>query len=77
METNLTPKHHRLRQTFSLLDLSSLSISSVGPAFSISATAGVMVAYSGIYSLLAVVLVAIPFLLSAFIFRVLNQHFPH
>ncbi|PWI58729.1 APC family permease [Sulfoacidibacillus thermotolerans] len=77
METKLKHEHHRLRQTFSLFDLSSLSISSVGPAFSISAAAGVMVAYSGIYSLLAIVLVAIPFLLSAFIFRVLNQHFPH
>ncbi|MCI0183074.1 APC family permease [Sulfoacidibacillus ferrooxidans] len=70
-------KHHNLKQTFSLLDLSSLSISSVGPAFSISAAAGVMVAYSGIYSLLAILLVAIPFILSSFIFRVLNQHFPH
>ncbi len=69
--------HRGLHRTFSLIDLSSLSISSVGPAFSISAAAGVMVGYSGIYSLLAILLVAIPFILSSFIFRVLNQHFPH
>lgn len=67
----------RLRQTFSLFDLSSLSISSVAPAFSISATTGVMVGYSGIYSLLAILLIALPFLISSFTFRVLNRHFPH
>lgn len=66
----------RLQQTYSLLDLSSLSISSVGPAFSISAAAGVMIGYSGLYSLLAMALIALPFLVSAFIFRMLNQHFP-
>ena len=67
----------RLRQTFSLLDLSSLSISSVAPAFSISATIGVMVGYSGVYSILAIVLIALPFLISSYTFRVLNRHFPH
>ncbi|MCY0875870.1 MAG: APC family permease [Firmicutes bacterium] len=66
----------KLRRTYSLLDLSSLSISSVGPAFSISAAAGVMIGYSGLYSLLAVALIALPFLVSAFIFRMLNHHFP-
>ena len=65
-----------LRRTLSLADLSSLSISSVGPAFSISAAAGVMVGYSGSYSLLAILLIALPFLLSSVVFRLLNQHFP-
>jgi len=69
-------KDSKLHQSLSLFDLSSLSISSVGPAFSVSAAAGVMVGYSGIYSLLAIVLIAFPFLISAFVFRVLNQHFP-
>ncbi|MHB1628479.1 MAG: APC family permease [Bacilli bacterium] len=65
-----------LKQAYSLWDLCSLSISSVGPAFSISAAAGVMIGYSGIYSLLALLLIAAPFIVSAFIFRVLNRHFP-
>ncbi|WP_258112637.1 APC family permease [Alicyclobacillus sp. SP_1] len=67
----------RMRQTFSLFDLSSLSISSVAPAFSISATAGVMVADSGMYSVLGILLIALPFLISAYTFRMLNRHFPH
>ena len=65
-----------LRKTLSLADLSSLSVSSVGPAFSISAAAGVMAGYSGSYSLLAILLIALPFLLSSVVFRLLNQHFP-
>ncbi|MDP9727983.1 amino acid transporter [Alicyclobacillus tengchongensis] len=69
-------RSQRLRQTFNLLDLSSLSISSVAPAFSISATTGIMIGYSGIYSLLAILLIAIPFIVSSFTFRTLNRHFP-
>ena len=76
MATEIKRNPRTLRRTFSLIDLSSLSLSSVGPAFSISAAAGVMIGYSGIYSLLAIFLIAIPFIISAFIFRVLNQHFP-
>jgi len=69
-------KDKSLHRTFTLWDLSSLSISSVGPAFSISAAAGVMIGYSGVYSLMAMLLIAIPFVLSAFIFRMLNRSFP-
>ncbi len=67
----------RLQRTLSLTDLTSLAISSVGPAFSISATAGVMVLYSGIYSLVSIALIAFPFIISAVVFRLLNQHFPN
>ncbi len=73
-ETGRNPR--TLRRTFSLIDLGSLSLSSVGPAFSVSAAAGVMIGYSGVYSLAAIFLISVPFITSAFIFRVLNQHFP-
>ncbi|HUY97163.1 MAG TPA: APC family permease [Verrucomicrobiae bacterium] len=67
----------RLRQSFHLLDLTSLSISSVGPLFSIAATGGVMAAASGWWTLAAIGLIAVPFIISAFVFRLLNRHFPH
>ncbi|MHB1955934.1 MAG: APC family permease [Sulfobacillus sp.] len=76
MSTETSRNPRTLRRTFSLIDLGSLSLSSVGPAFSISAAAGVMIGYSGIYSMAAIFLISIPFIISAFIFRVLNQHFP-
>lgn len=66
-----------MARTFHLLDLSSLSISSVGPLFSIAATGGVMAAASGYYTVLAIVLISVPFIISAFVFRLLNRHFPH
>ncbi|KUO96164.1 APC family permease [Ferroacidibacillus organovorans] len=77
LESQSRKPSRRLRQTFSLFDLSSLSISSVAPAFSISATTGVMVGYSGVYSILGILLLALPFLISSYTFRVLNRHFPH
>ncbi|HUY61081.1 MAG TPA: APC family permease [Candidatus Dormibacteraeota bacterium] len=66
-----------MARTFHLLDLSSLSISSVGPLFSIAATGGVMAAASGYYTVLAIMLISVPFIISAFVFRLLNRHFPH
>ncbi len=66
-----------MARTFHLLDLSSLSISSVGPLFSIAATGGVLAAASGYYTVLAILLISIPFITSAFVFRLLNRHFPH
>ncbi len=66
-----------LRRSFQLLDLTSLSISSVGPLFSIAATGGVMAAASGWWTLAAIGLIAVPFIISAFVFRLLNRHFPH
>ena len=68
---------HSLLRSFQLLDLTSLSISSVGPLFSIAATGGVMAAASGWWTLPAIGLIAIPFVISAFVFRLLNRHFPH
>ncbi|UOF92813.1 APC family permease [Fodinisporobacter ferrooxydans] len=56
--------------------MSSLSISSVGPAFSIAAAGGVMIGYSGSFSLVAILLIALPSVLNSLIFRLLNQHFP-
>jgi amino acid transporter len=67
----------RLEQVFHLRDLVSLSVSSVGPLFSIAATGGVMAANAGLWTVPAVVFIAVPFVISAFVFRLLNEHFPH
>ena len=76
-----TPVHAgdggRLKQVFRLRDLVALSVSSVGPLFSIAATGGVMAANAGLWTLPAIGLIAVPFIISAFVFRLLNQHFPH
>jgi len=72
------PEHEgRLHQVFHLRDLVSLSVSSVGPLFSIAATGGVMAANAGLWTLPAIAVIAVPFMISAFVFRLLNQHFPH
>ena len=67
----------RLQQVFHLRDLVALSVSSVGPLFSIAATGGVMAANAGLWTVPAIGIIAIPFIISAFVFRLLNQHFPH
>ncbi|SMC05152.1 amino acid/polyamine/organocation transporter, APC superfamily [Sulfobacillus thermosulfidooxidans DSM 9293] len=67
----------RFRQVFHLTDLTSLSISSVGPLFSIAAAGGVMIELAGSDVMWAILIIAIPLLASAFIFRLLNQHFPN
>ncbi len=66
-----------LRQSFRLGDLVPLSVSSVGPMFSVAATGGVMAAQAGWWTLPAIGVLAIPFVLSSFVFRLLNRHFPH
>lgn len=66
-----------LQQFFHRNDLFSLSVSSVGPLFSVAATGGVMVAQAGWWTLPALAVIAVPFLISGFIFRLLNEHFPH
>jgi amino acid transporter len=68
---------HRLAQSFHLGDLIPLSVSSVGPMFSVAATGGVMAAQAGWWSLPAIGIVAVPFIISSFVFRLLNRHFPH
>jgi amino acid transporter len=70
------PAGRVLGRVFRLGDLVSLSVSSAGPLFSIAATGGVMAANAGLYTLPAILLLAGPFLVSAFIFRLLNRHFP-
>ncbi len=45
--------------------------------FSVAATGGVMAAQAGWWSLLAIGILAVPFIISSFLFRLLNQHFPH
>ncbi len=67
----------RLAQLFRLGDLVPLSVSSVGPLFSVAATGGVMVAYAGWWTLPAIAALALPFIIASFVFRLLNQHFPH
>ncbi len=67
----------KFQQVFRLSDLTSLSISSVGPLFSIAAAGGVMIHLAGPDVMIAVIIIAIPLLASAFIFRLLNQHFPN
>ncbi len=74
---SLVERDGELRQDFHLRDLVSLSVSSVGPLFSIAATGGVMAANAGLWTLPAILIIAVPFLISAFVFRLLNQHFPH
>ncbi len=69
--------HRRLEQVFHLRDLVALSVSSVGPLFSIAATGGVMAANAGLWTVPAILIIAVPFIISAFVFRLLNQHFPH
>jgi amino acid transporter len=68
---------HRLAQSFYLRDLVPLSVSSVGPMFSVAATGGVMAAEAGWWTLPAIAILAIPFIVSSFVFRLLNRHFPH
>ncbi len=72
-----TSDEPRLRQSFHLWDLVPLSVSSVGPLFSVAATGGVMAAQAGWWTLPAIVILAVPFIISSFVFRLLNQHFPH
>ncbi len=67
----------RLRQSFRIWDLVPLSVSSVGPLFSVAATGGVMAADAGWWTLPAIAILALPFIVSSFVFRLLNRHFPH
>ena len=71
------PETASLNQTLRLRDLVPLSVSSVGPIFSVAATGGVMAADAGWWTLPAIAVLAVPFVISAFVFRMLNQHFPH
>jgi amino acid transporter len=67
----------RLSQVFHMFDLFPLSVSSIGPVFSVAATGGVMAADAGWWTLPAVAILALPFVISGFVFRLLNRHFPH
>lgn len=67
----------KLAQSFHLFDLVPLSVSSVGPMFSVAATGGVMAAQAGWWTLPAIAVLAVPFIVSSFVFRLLNRHFPH
>lgn len=74
--TGQRPPGH-LSQVLHLRDLVALSVSSVGPLFSIAATGGVMAADAGVWTIPAIGVLAVPFLISAFVFRLLNRHYPH
>lgn len=75
-ETSSKPASE-LRRVLRVGDLVSLSVSSVGPLFSVAATGGVMAAQAGWWTLPAIGIIAIPFIISGFVFRLLNRHFPH
>jgi amino acid transporter len=68
---------HSLRQVFNAFDLFPLSVSSIGPVFSIAATGGLMAALAGIWTLVAILALAIPFIISGLVFKTLNKHFPN
>ncbi len=70
-------RHNKLAQVLHLGDLFPLSVSSIGPVFSVAATGGVMAADAGWWTLPAIAILALPFVISGFIFRLLNRHFPH
>ena len=76
MPSDLLADEPRLAQAFRLRDLVPLSVSSVGPMFSVAATGGVMAAEAGWWTLPAVAILAVPFIISSFVFRLLNRHFP-
>ena len=71
------PGSGNLKQSLHIRDLVALSVSSVGPLFSIAATGGVMAASAGLWTIPSIGLIAIPFIVAAFVFRLLNRHFPH
>ena len=66
----------QLRRDFALFDLVTLSLSSIGPVFSVMAAGAVLLVDSGGHVIWLIGLAAIPFVSSSFIFRLLNQHFP-
>lgn len=72
-----TPSERKLLARLSLSDLSSLSISSVAPLFSMAAAGQLLVRLTGAHVEWAVLAVAVPFVLSAWLFRLLNHHFPN
>jgi amino acid transporter len=67
----------RLRPALKLLDLSALSVSSVAPIFSVAAAGALLVQVAGDAVIWAIILVALPFLVSSWLFLVLNRSFPH
>ncbi|WP_308390041.1 APC family permease [Acidithiobacillus sp. AMEEHan] len=66
-----------LRAALRFSDLSSLSVSSVAPIFSVAAAGPAMAQAAGVDVPIAILLIAIPFILSSWIFLSLNQHFPN
>ncbi|AUW93916.1 amino acid permease [Sulfobacillus thermotolerans] len=61
----------------SLSDLSGLSIASVAPLFSVAAAGSIMLSLAGADIIWAVLAIATPFILSSWLFRMLNQHYPN
>ncbi|SMC04743.1 amino acid/polyamine/organocation transporter, APC superfamily [Sulfobacillus thermosulfidooxidans DSM 9293] len=75
--TGLESHSKRFMLGLTLPDLSSLSISSVAPLFSMAAAGQLLVQLAGADVLWAILAVAIPFVFSSWIFRLLNHHFPN
>ena len=55
-----------MRQVLQIFDLFPLSVSSIGPVFSVA----------GWWALPAIAALAVPFVVASFVFRLLNRHFP-
>jgi amino acid transporter len=70
-------RHRALAQVLHLADLFPLSVSSIGPVFSVAATGGVMAADAGWWALPTIAVLSVPFIISGFVFRLLNRHLPH
>ncbi len=65
-----------LHQVLQIFDLFPLSVSSIGPVFSVAATGGLMASVAGWWALPAIAVLAVPFVVASFVFRLLNRHFP-
>ena len=66
----------RLSRVFHLRELTGLSISGVGPLFSIAATAGLFAQKAGSFTLVALLIIGLPFLCCSLVLRYLNQKLP-
>lgn len=60
-----------------LVNLAGMSVSSVGPVFSIAAAVGPMIAIGFYQAPVGMLMAFVPFLISALVFRHLNRHIPN
>ena len=70
-------KPSKIMEYLTLSDLSGLSIASVGPLFSVAAAGSVLLSLAGTAVIWAILAIAIPFIFSSWLFRMLNTHYPN